>query len=208
MKTTEKYITDWITSNSAKIHVKNYKGTLISLIPVLDVRKLMEEFVSQPILDAESEFIWKLMPDWIKTQPKGWTPTFYGTLSAEEDKEVSDRVKEILNRLSLSKIINQKQEVKMKTGIEIIAEERQRHPIEEGFTAKHDEQHFAEELATAGAIYALPEHQRGVKAGETPKMWPWASEWYKPTPDDRVKELAKAGSLCAAEIDRINNDRP
>jgi len=29
------------------------------------------------------------------------------------------------------------------------------------------------------------------------------SHW-KPTPDDRVRELVKAGALIAAEIDRLN----
>ena len=28
-------------------------------------------------------------------------------------------------------------------------------------------------------------------------------EGWKPTPDDRIKELAKAGALIAAEIDRL-----
>lgn len=33
--------------------------------------------------------------------------------------------------------------------------------------------------------------------------WPWAKEFWKPDSTDRVKELAKAGALIAAEIDRI-----
>lgn len=34
-------------------------------------------------------------------------------------------------------------------------------------------------------------------------MWPFSQEWWKPTPDDRIRELAKAGALIAAEIDRL-----
>ena len=35
-------------------------------------------------------------------------------------------------------------------------------------------------------------------------MWPWEANWWKPTPEDRIKELAKAGALIAAEIDRLS----
>ena len=93
-----------------------------------------------------------------------------------------------------------------KTGIQLISEERQRQVEKEGWTPEHDDQHFCDELATAGAVYALPERQRESQwPKSTPKLWPWDSEWYKPTPDDRIKELAKAGALIAAEIDRLNS---
>jgi hypothetical protein len=36
-----------------------------------------------------------------------------------------------------------------------------------------------------------------------PGWWPWAERFWKPTPDDRVRELVKAGALIAAEIDRL-----
>lgn len=36
-----------------------------------------------------------------------------------------------------------------------------------------------------------------------PTDWPWDDEWWKPVPDDRVRELTKAGALIAAEIDRL-----
>ena len=31
----------------------------------------------------------------------------------------------------------------------------------------------------------------------------WEQKWWKPTPNDRVRELTKAGALIAAEIDRL-----
>ena len=37
-------------------------------------------------------------------------------------------------------------------------------------------------------------------------MWPWNGSYWKPTPDDRIKELTKAGALIAAEIDRLLNE--
>ena len=36
-----------------------------------------------------------------------------------------------------------------------------------------------------------------------PTLWPWALSQWKPTPDDRIRELTKAGALIAAEIDRL-----
>lgn len=34
-------------------------------------------------------------------------------------------------------------------------------------------------------------------------MWPWSDEKWNPEPDNRIRELAKAGALIAAEIDRL-----
>ena len=34
-------------------------------------------------------------------------------------------------------------------------------------------------------------------------IWPWNLIWWKPTPNDRIRELVKAGALIAAEIDRL-----
>ncbi len=44
----------------------------------------------------------------------------------------------------------------MKTGIELIAQERQRQVSEEGWTAEHDDGHTDQELARAASCYANP----------------------------------------------------
>lgn len=100
---------------------------------------------------------------------------------------------------------------KMKTGIELIAEERQRQINDEGWTPEHDDQHVENELANAAATYAMDSDCREAlmniydcKLTGIPPTWPWEDEWYKPTPDNRIKELVKAGALIAAEIDRLN----
>ncbi len=36
-------------------------------------------------------------------------------------------------------------------------------------------------------------------------FWPFELKWLKFTPNDRVKQLCKAGAMIAAEIDRLNN---
>jgi hypothetical protein len=100
----------------------------------------------------------------------------------------------------------------MKTGLELIAEERARQISVEGWTPEHDDEHVNRELALAGAAYAL------VYANHiTPALdaWPWKSEGvnsignreiayesWNPS-GDPLRELAKAGALIAAEIDRL-----
>jgi hypothetical protein len=89
-----------------------------------------------------------------------------------------------------------------KTGIQLIAEERQRQIEKENWTAEHDSQYENEELALAGAIYATPERWRSYGPDKLPLMWPWEQEWWKPTPENRIRELTKAGALIAAQLDR------
>jgi hypothetical protein len=97
-----------------------------------------------------------------------------------------------------------------KSGIELIAEERTRQIAVEGWDAGHDNEADEGQLAKAAACYAMPEEVRrygGNIHGALSfiaSIWPWDGAWWKPTPEDRRRELAKAGALCAAEIDRLN----
>ena len=43
----------------------------------------------------------------------------------------------------------------------------------------------------------------GTTEDNVPVMFPFSSVWWKPSPENRIKELAKAGALIAAEIDRL-----
>ena len=88
----------------------------------------------------------------------------------------------------------------MKTGVELIAEERRRQIETEGWTAEHDKQQAIGELALAASCYAIIPELRPVEL--PPPHWPWIGAW-KPTPNDRIRELQKAGALIAAEIDRL-----
>jgi len=87
-------------------------------------------------------------------------------------------------------------------GVSLIAAERQRQIDVEGYTVEHDAQH-PEQMARAAASYATPAADRRMEYG-VPELWPWTPDFWKPTPDDRVRELVKAGALIAAEIDRLN----
>lgn len=100
----------------------------------------------------------------------------------------------------------------MKTGIELIADERQRQIDNENYTLEHDLQYSEGELARAAACYAMTSEERKkyqsldvVNYRWFPRWWPWSASFWKPTPEDRIKELVKAGALVAAEIDRLNN---
>jgi hypothetical protein len=105
----------------------------------------------------------------------------------------------------------------MKTGIELIARERERQVSEEDWSEEHDDGHTSACLAVAGACYAL---QAASKAGTcngrwlkeyhdiSERIWPFDKDpyglpaWWKPSADP-MRDLVKAGALIAAEIDRL-----
>lgn len=87
-------------------------------------------------------------------------------------------------------------------------EERKRQIEVEEWTPEEDDLYTAGQLALAGATYAIPTFCRDDYGGyvystDVPIMFPFSPEWWKPTPDNRIRELAKAGALIAAEIDRL-----
>jgi len=92
------------------------------------------------------------------------------------------------------------------TGIELIAQERERQITYSGYTAEHDDKHDKGELASAACYFAWPielgiSHRQIVASDLYP--WNWseghADREYKP----RIRQLAIAGALIAAEIDRL-----
>jgi len=94
----------------------------------------------------------------------------------------------------------------------LIVEERQRQIEGEGWNARHDDTHDSGELARAAACYALPPQIRELntlpllsarRKTLTECLWPWDGRWWKPSRDDRIRELTKAGAMIAAEIDRL-----
>ena len=87
--------------------------------------------------------------------------------------------------------------------IELITEERKRQIEKEGWTIEHDDMYDDDQLANAAASYALCHFQRGDFGWESPQFWPFQSKWWKPTPDDRIRELVKSGALIVAEIERL-----
>jgi hypothetical protein len=105
------------------------------------------------------------------------------------------------------------------TGVNVIATERKRQIESEGWSAKHDDLHDNSEMAWAAACYAAPEPIKAEmqkpcgcrSVGECSHQfnthwsdpWPWSKEWDKRGKSGRLRDLAKAGALIAAEIDRL-----
>lgn len=110
----------------------------------------------------------------------------------------------------------------MKTALQLIHEERERQINVKGWTPEHDRHHTAGELANAAASYALtPDIRLKLAIQESPRItkfavclgdhkelcppiiWPFEEDAFKATPEDRLRELAKAGALIVAEMERL-----
>lgn len=102
----------------------------------------------------------------------------------------------------------------MKTAIQLILNERRRQVEIEGWSLDHDDNHTDGELAAAAATYADPANYHGDfplydGSGEAKVLiprtyrWPFGKEWFKPSPENRIRELAKAGALILAEMERL-----
>lgn len=100
----------------------------------------------------------------------------------------------------------------MKTGIELIAEERKRQIEKEGYSALHDSNHKVSEFVRAALAYtnaattdadgdADPVLLLHIKRYKGLNCWPWGMATFKPTTAKR--DLVKAGALIAAAIDRL-----
>lgn len=89
--------------------------------------------------------------------------------------------------------------------------ERSRQIEVEGWTLEHDDEHKGGEMAFAAASYIIGVSTLtgAISKGKlsspwTYRIWPrsWDLKWWKP--DDRRRNLVKAGALILAEIDRLD----
>lgn len=99
---------------------------------------------------------------------------------------------------------------KLKSGVEIIATERNRQIEELGYDYTNDALYADEQLAKAAVVYAMTIETRELWWGNQwfsliNRFWPWNLKYWKPTPEDRIKELSKAGALIASQIDYLQN---
>lgn len=113
------------------------------------------------------------------------------------------------------------------TGADLIAKERHRQIIVEGWTDEHDKQHTEGELSLVAALYATPiplyEKQKNGDGISFKDPWPWwdtiditrypnagttqVPAWDKRKKHPRLKCLIIAGALIAAEIDRLQREQ-
>jgi len=96
----------------------------------------------------------------------------------------------------------------MKTGAELISDERERQIKVEGWTAEHDSQHETEEFIKAALSYLMVnveskfvDHKYMALLG----WWPWDKEFFKPK--DIKSDLVRAGALIAAALDRLQTEK-
>lgn len=82
-----------------------------------------------------------------------------------------------------------------------VATERERQITREGFTVSHDDQHTVNELAHAGAAYAMADEPFPSEA-----VWPWDSAYWKPK--DQRRNLIRAAALIVAAIERLDREPP
>lgn len=126
-------------------------------------------------------------------------------------------------------------EAKKLTGIELIAQERQRQIEVEKWDYSHDAAYSNGELIGAAACYAanainkdhvikktrfqvfLPAESdfmvnngdrgdRTLRSAKWVDGWPWDKKWDKREKHDKLRSLVIAGALIAAEIDRLQNE--
>jgi hypothetical protein len=100
----------------------------------------------------------------------------------------------------------------MKTGAELIADERRRQIEEEGWTVEHDSQHEYGTLAVIAASLACDgtdaevhdPFERGNPCAENDgDCWGLIKKHGHKSGNNRIKCLTIAGALIAAEIDRL-----
>lgn len=102
-----------------------------------------------------------------------------------------------------------------KTGIELITQERQEQIEKHGWSKEHDAKHDQGELANAACSYAMTSEMQDYldeNWGDDMHLsfWPFELSYYKKDNSgevEKIKDLAKAGALIAAEIDRLQAEQ-
>lgn len=84
-----------------------------------------------------------------------------------------------------------------------LSQERARVINQEGFTPEHDKKHLCGELSDAAVCYCMRGYWRYRLPVEG--IFHFDIEWFKPTPEDRQRELIKAAQFIWAEYDRLES---
>jgi len=94
----------------------------------------------------------------------------------------------------------------MKTGAELITEERNRQIKIEGYDKEHDKNHDVDTFVKAAISYSVFDLKdlQTNHLYHSYKWWPWEEIYWKPK--DRLRNLVRAGALIAAAIDKLQND--
>lgn len=101
--------------------------------------------------------------------------------------------------------LNEQQAASVMRAVSLVTAERARQ-ITTGRTPERDALYHQAELSRAAAAYATPQGYRNHRGDGVPTMYPWHPSTFKAEPqtyEGRLVELAKAGALILAEMERI-----
>lgn len=101
-----------------------------------------------------------------------------------------------------AKIVEPGEPMPALTAIDMAVAELGRIRNVKGFSEQRDDAYQADDLAYAAVTYITPAEGR-CDAGGGPDSWPWDASHWKPSPDDRKKELTKGIALALCELDRL-----
>ena len=87
----------------------------------------------------------------------------------------------------------------MKSGLELIADERQRQIDVKGYSFDHDRIQRQNE-SIRGKYETLKKAAEAYEKNDI-NLWPWDRKLFKPTLQDPVRRLTKAGALYKAQYD-------
>lgn len=92
--------------------------------------------------------------------------------------------------------------MRTKKAIDAMTIARARQVVNHGFNSTHDDKmNPSNQLSFAAASYAVSDR---FKDGETPNLWPWDSAWWKPSKENRKRDIEKACALLLAEWERLD----
>ena len=86
----------------------------------------------------------------------------------------------------------------------LVAKERERQLVEEGWDPDHDDEHEHGQLALAAAAYAIHAARGSLPPDLYERLWPFDQHWWKPK--GRVRDLVRAAALLLAEIERVQRE--
>lgn len=93
--------------------------------------------------------------------------------------------------------------MRTKAALDSFTKARARQVVNHGFSSGNDDAYAEGQLADAAACYAVAHG-----ATEIPESWPWSADWWKPSatnePQDRKRDIEKAGALLLAEWERLD----
>ena len=103
-----------------------------------------------------------------------------------------------------AKVIEPGEPMPALTAIELATAELGRIRNVKGFSEESDDEYMPDVLAEAAAAYLLVGRKtEWNECAAAHGWWPWGPESFKPSPDDRKKELTKGIALALCELDRL-----